>query len=105
MNYYELLRTIREIQKDIDNGDKHERIDTDLKNDIECHLSHLAYCIVTSDGIDQILKDHYEMAEALMVVAEYECCDYGYAKAFDIAECVVNQNNMESEDENGNSKK
>ncbi len=57
MNNYELLRTIKTIQTYLDNGDKHDRIDIDLKEDIECELSYLAYCIVTNTDWNKLLED------------------------------------------------
>lgn len=62
MNYFEILRTIKTIQRYMDNGDKHGRIDPDLKLDIEGELSILTYRIISDVELEKIFKSGFTVA-------------------------------------------
>ncbi len=63
MNYFEILRTIKTIQSYMNNGDKHGRIDPDLKLDIEGELEILAYRIINEVELEKIFKGGFTHAK------------------------------------------
>ncbi len=63
MNYYEILRTIQIIQRSMNNGEKHGRIEPDLKLDIEGELEILTYHIITNVELETIFKSGFTHAK------------------------------------------